>query len=135
MIDKLCIDCIYQNNDDPTPECLQCRQKNNWSSKGNKCCSSCKYINTDVKEEPCAACKNYSNWDEFDFKDEINHPAHYTQGGIECIDAIEAALTPEEFRGYLKGNCLKYIWRERLKGGNQSIEKAEWYIRRLLGDV
>ena len=88
-------------------------------------------------KEPCAACSNYSNWepDEFDSKDEINHPSHYTQGGIECIDAIEAALTPEELRGYLKGNCLKYLWRERGKGGNKDIEKAEWYIRRLLGDV
>jgi hypothetical protein len=134
MSDKLCIDCIYQNNDDPMQECLQCRQKNNWQGKS---CSNCKYANTHIKEEPCAACKNYGNWepDEFVFKDDVNHPAHYTQGGIECIDAIRAALTPEEWRGYLKGNCLKYIWRERLKGGNQSIEKAEWYIRRLLEEV
>ena len=60
--------------------------------------------------------------------DNVNHPEHYTQGGIECIDAIEAALTPEEFRGYCKGNALKYIWRERMKGGDESIAKAEWYL-------
>ena len=66
--------------------------------------------------------------------DNINHPEHYTSGGIECIDAIRAALTPEEFRGFCKGNVLKYTWRERLKGGDESLKKAEWYLKRLLND-
>ena len=65
--------------------------------------------------------------------DLINEPPHYRQGGIECIDAIEAALTPEEFRGYCKGNAIKYIWRERHKGGKNSLAKAAWYLARLLG--
>lgn len=64
--------------------------------------------------------------------DPVNHPEHYTKGGIECIDAIEAMLTPEEFEGMLKGNALKYIWRERHKAGNESIQKAIWYLTRLL---
>lgn len=68
-------------------------------------------------------------------KDNVNHPEHYTSGGIECIDAIQAALTPEEFRGFLKGNVIKYTWRERKKGGSESLEKARWYINRLLGKV
>ena len=63
--------------------------------------------------------------------DPVNSPEHYRQGDIECIDAIQAALTPEEFRGYIKGNVLKYIWRERLKGGAESLQKAQWYLRRL----
>lgn len=62
----------------------------------------------------------------------IDHPDHYTQGNIECIDAIEAALTPEEFRGFCKGNALKYIWRERSKGQQQSLAKAKWYLDKLL---
>jgi hypothetical protein len=61
------------------------------------------------------------------------NPAHYKQGGIECIDAIEAALTPEEFRGYLKGNILKYTWRERHKKGDEDMAKSAWYVQRLLG--
>jgi hypothetical protein len=65
-------------------------------------------------------------------KDMVNSPDHYTQGGIETIDAIEAALTPEEFRGYCKGNALKYIWRERHKGRNESLEKAIWYLNRIV---
>jgi hypothetical protein len=63
--------------------------------------------------------------------DNVNKPEHYRQGGIECIDAIQAALTPEEFRGYCKGNALKYVWRERYKGGDESLRKAQWYLDRL----
>ena len=64
--------------------------------------------------------------------DPVNHPAHYTQGTIECIEAIKAALTPEEFRGFCKGNALKYIWRERHKGNSESLLKAQWYMEKLL---
>lgn len=64
--------------------------------------------------------------------DNINHPDHYTKGDIECIDALRAALTPEEFRGYCKGNVLKYIWRERYKGGTESLRKANWYMQWLI---
>ena len=65
-------------------------------------------------------------------EDVVNHPSHYTDGGIECIEAIEAALTTEEFRGYCKANCIKYIWRESHKGGTESLKKAQWYLRRLI---
>lgn len=61
----------------------------------------------------------------------VENPAHYNAGGIECIEAIQAALTPEEFRGYCKGNALKYVWRERHKGGDESVAKANWYLKRL----
>jgi hypothetical protein len=60
--------------------------------------------------------------------DTVNRPDHYASGKIECIEAIEAQLTPEEFRGYLKGNVAKYIWRERRKGGLESLQKALWYL-------
>jgi hypothetical protein len=62
--------------------------------------------------------------------DDVVRPAHYQSqnGAIECIDAIEAQLTAEEFRGYLKGNVAKYLWRERSKGGLESVQKALWYV-------
>lgn len=63
--------------------------------------------------------------------DMVNQPPHYTQAGIECIDGIEAALTPEEFRGFCKGNAMKYGWRERHKGGDEDLKKAQWYLNRL----
>ena len=43
--------------------------------------------------------------------DMVNSPPHYTSNLIECIDAIEASMSDEEFQGYLKGNCMKYLWR------------------------
>lgn len=69
--------------------------------------------------------------------DPVNQPEHYRQGEIECIDAIEAALTAEEFRGYCKGNILKYTWRERHKDTTPgvSLRKARWYLDRLLAKL
>ncbi len=65
--------------------------------------------------------------------DQVNHPPHYTDGGgIECIEAIEAQLTPEEYQGYLRGNSVKYLWRWRNKGGKTDLAKAQWYLDRLL---
>jgi Protein of unknwon function (DUF3310) len=64
--------------------------------------------------------------------DNVNSPPHYKQGSIEAIEAIEAALTAEEFRGYCKGNALKYVWREKHKGQDESIRKAIWYLNRVL---
>ena len=65
--------------------------------------------------------------------DSVNHPFHYNHGGgIECIEAIKSALTPEEFRGFCKGNLIKYIWREKNKGQDESIEKAIWYANQIL---
>ena len=65
-------------------------------------------------------------------KDLVNNPPHYNKGNIECIDAIEAMLTHEEYVGYLRGNSLKYRWRFRYKNGIQDLEKAKWYENRLM---
>ena len=64
--------------------------------------------------------------------DNVNNPSHYKQGKIECIEAIQSALTEEEFRGYCKGNAMKYIWREKHKGGDESINKALWYLNYMM---
>lgn len=63
--------------------------------------------------------------------DAVNHPNHYTTGGIECIEYIQEKLTPEEFRGYIKGNVIKYLTREQHKNGDEDILKARWYLNRL----
>lgn len=47
--------------------------------------------------------------------DMVDHPPHYTVGDIECIDAIKASMTHEAYMGYLKGACLKYLWRYTYK--------------------
>ena len=66
----------------------------------------------------------------------VNHPKHYTQGGIECIDAIKAATVNKEgFEATLVGNVIKYLWRYESKGGLEDIEKALWYLSRLHKEI
>jgi hypothetical protein len=62
--------------------------------------------------------------------DMVNSPPHYTKGGIETIDFIQAKLSPEEYRGYLRGNLLKYASRLGEKGSDDA-GKAAWYAQRL----
>ena len=66
--------------------------------------------------------------------DMVNSPSHYQLDGMEAIDIIKAILTPEEYRGYLKGNTLKYIIREPFKGNPaQDVSKAQWHLERYYG--
>ena len=58
----------------------------------------------------------------------VEHPNHYCQGGIECIKAIEASMSPEGFQDYCKGNVLKYVWRWREKNGLEDLKKAQVYL-------
>lgn len=60
--------------------------------------------------------------------DHVNHPSHYTQGGIECIKCIEASMKPDGFQDYCKGNVIKYIHRWREKGGIEDLKKAAVYL-------
>jgi hypothetical protein len=65
--------------------------------------------------------------------DNVNHPAHYTAGGVECIDALEAAT--HGLRGIdavCTANAIKYLWRWKMKGGVEDLRKATWYINRLI---
>jgi hypothetical protein len=64
--------------------------------------------------------------------DPIN-PNHYKQGGIESIDAIKAFMSEEAFKGFLKGNCQKYLFRYEKKNGIEDLRKCQWYLECLLG--
>lgn len=63
--------------------------------------------------------------------DPVNKPVHYNVGGIEAIEAIMAA-TNEQAEGYLQGNIMKYIWRYRYKNGLEDLQKAQWYLNKLI---
>ena len=66
--------------------------------------------------------------------DPVLSPSHYTAGGIETIDFIRAKLTPDEFRGFLKGSIIKYLSRANLKGNEeQDYRKASFYASMLAG--
>ena len=62
--------------------------------------------------------------------DMVNHPAHYTAGGIECIDALAAAT-----EGVCTANAIKYLWRWKLKNGVEDLKKAIWYINHLIEEL
>jgi hypothetical protein len=65
--------------------------------------------------------------------DMVNHPSHYADGAVECIEAIEASMTKEAFCGYLKGNIQKYCWRyEKKINPVEDLKKAQWYMRKLV---
>ena len=66
--------------------------------------------------------------------DPVNAPIHYNAGSIECIEAIEESMSSDAFRGYLKGNCMKYLWRYSYKGKSlEDVQKAQWYLQKLIG--
>jgi len=63
---------------------------------------------------------------------EVHNPAHYNYGKIECIEAIEESMEVAAFKGYLKGNTMKYLWRYERKGKQvQDLHKAMWYLKKL----
>ena len=58
------------------------------------------------------------------------NPSYYKEGEIECIDAIKASMPLEAFKGYLKGNIIKYTWRDKTNK-EEDLDKAIWYINKL----
>ena len=65
--------------------------------------------------------------------DMVNHPTHYTGGKIECIDALESAVTDlNGIEAVCTANAIKYLWRWKHKNGKQDLQKAVWYINRLM---
>ena len=63
--------------------------------------------------------------------DFVNSPPHYTKGKIETIEAIQSALG-DGFEFYLQGNIMKYIWRYSHKNQSEDLEKAQWYLSKLI---
>ena len=77
----------------------------------------------------------HSSWDN-EVKDVVNNPDHYNTGNIECIEAIEESMSSVAFKGYLKGNCMKYLWRYDYKGKQvEDLQKAGWYLQKLTAMV
>ena len=84
-------------------------------------------------------CGQFGGWFSSDQIERLNqvdpiNPSHYKQGGIECIEAIKAALG-DGFPDYLRGNVMKYLWRYKEKGGVEDLRKSAWYLDRLFKEV
>lgn len=63
--------------------------------------------------------------------DNVNHPNHYNSYSREVIDTLQGSMTPDEFKGYLKGNIMKYVTRYQFKNGVEDLKKAQWYLNKL----
>lgn len=69
-------------------------------------------------------------------KDNVNNPSHYTRAGIECIDAITAAVSGKAgIEAVCVANVIKYLWRYELKNGVEDVKKAQWYLNRLVSEM
>tara|TARA_A100001201_G_scaffold137810_1_gene128087 strand:+ start:605 stop:841 length:237 start_codon:yes stop_codon:yes gene_type:complete len=64
--------------------------------------------------------------------DKVDHPTHYNQGDIECIDAMLAAGGQEAVKSFCHLSCFKYLWRFQHKNGVEDLKKAEWYLKKLI---
>ena len=111
-------------------------------------CDGCKYVMHYAVDFPCRQCKGTTlpSSDEYKTRldqwepmheqksetenDVVNHPSHYTQGGIECIDAMKSAFGADELAVYCKIAAFKYLWRSEFKNGDEDIEKAIWYLNK-----
>lgn len=68
--------------------------------------------------------------------DNVCHPKHYTQGGIECIEALKAATVGKTgIEAICVANAIKYLWRFEKKNGLEDVKKAQWYINRLIQEL
>ena len=107
---------IYMPDDDPF--------KNSWHGCiGFSKCSKC---SSGIEQPPTELLYKH---------DAVNHPDHYTQGGVECIDAIRAALGPDGFQASCAANVIKYVWRYRNKNGLEDLRKAQVYLGWLIESI
>lgn len=69
-------------------------------------------------------------------QDAVNHPNHYKQGNIECIDALESATIGKSgIEAVCVANVIKYLWRYEEKNGLEDVKKAQWYLERLIASM
>ena len=115
----------------------ECRNKYFWS-EGYSVGDRFKGVNSDdVWEYDGSECKSVIIAQrEPVTNDNINHPSHYTQGGIECIDAITAATVGKTgIEAVCVANVVKYLWRYEEKNGLEDVKKARWYLERLIKEL
>ena len=64
--------------------------------------------------------------------DSVQHPSHYNQGSIECIEAMESAYGINAVINFCLCNAFKYVWRAQHKNGVEDIKKAKWYLEKII---
>jgi len=91
----------------------------------------CKYHDIPVSQGHW--CCKFKAFVQQAYPDPVNHPSHYTQGKVECIDAIESAtINKKGIEAVCTANVIKYLWRYENKNGLEDLKKAEFYLNRLI---
>lgn len=92
-------------------------------------CTNCKYSGLDDAEYPCNECDltNISKWEP---ADNVNHPKHYSECSIECIEAMQIAFGKHAVYDFCICNAFKYLWRYKNKNGGEDLKKAMWYLNK-----
>ena len=145
-----CDSCTHEHLDDEHPTCFNCGRHgiDNFEEKG---CDNCKHEEKLYDEEPCKNCRNcYAEYTD-GYKthpflwespycvpetskpsetDNVIHPSHYNQGGIECWDAMEAAYGKDAVKHFCICNAFKYLYRHNHKNGMEDIDKAINYLNK-----
>ena len=108
MSEKICsIECDHVDEINAAVNAVKCDKDGQWRGQGGVC--------------------------PHKLDDTVNHPSHYTQGKVECIDAIESAVSGlSGMDALLTGQIIKYVWRWSVKNGVEDLKKAEWYLKRLI---
>lgn len=111
MKEKVCMrSCHYAGDVNETVNAVRCEKDGQWRGAGGVC--------------------------PHKLDDAVNHPAHYTQGKVECIDALESAVSGlSGIEAGLTWNVIKYMWRWKHKNGLEDLFKAEYYLKRLIQRV
>lgn len=130
-----CLDCpLYQKYDEETDQytedhgCVFEDMDNEMLDKIYGWYKEIDQVSCENAEDSC--CNKEPNVDM------VNHPAHYTQGGIECIDALKAATVSKTgIEAVCTANAIKYLWRYEEKNGIEDVKKARWYIDRLIKEL
>ncbi len=98
-----------------------------------KCAMTGRYL---PSEHKCDIKENSMEQKDEHITETVDHPAHYNQGGVECIDALKAATVGlEGIQAFCTANAIKYLWRWKSKGGAEDLDKAIWYINRLKEEI
>jgi len=116
---------------------------NEWNMTEDDCeklrknCQESRSIDEITREEWDWMSKTFTGklYHPQDKHDPVEQPDHYNKGAIEAIEAIKASMHPQEYKGYLKGNCLKYLWRYEYKNGVEDLRKARVYLDWLIKEV
>ena len=141
---------LYNYCDDKTFNCTECPLSKKYDKETDEYTDTYACVFDEMSDDMLNKCYNwYKELDPVACEnaeseccskksdaDMVNHPSHYTQGGIECIDALKAATVSKTgIEAVCTANAIKYLWRYEEKNGIEDVKKARWYIDRLIREL